>query len=539
MKHHDPRRIPCRNRILLVLLLSTAVACGRNEAQTQDGAALEPVRGGTLTVGVDSDPGTLNPVLRSTSLAGSILGVVNYGLIRMNTQFDFEPAVARRWMWSEDGLRLTFHLRDDVKWNDGAPFVAGDVVATYRLFTDERVPTPRRSDFEAIRRVEAVDDTTVVFEFGERGHENLFAAAFQVLPAHVIEPLDPAEIQSWEINRRPVGCGPYQVVEWASNDRIVLERNPHYWREPAYLDRIVFKVVPEESARLLQLKIGELDFIDSVPSKEVERLRENPDVVLYQLGPRNLGYLVYNLRRPILADVRVRNAISFAIDRRAFIDGLLFGYGQRLAHAVTPLMSWAYDGSLPPHDRDLERSRALLAEAGWEDADGDGILDRDGVPLQIEVKTRTGDPVRENGVLVLKSNLRAVGIDVVPRMLELSTALEQVRAGDFDVYMGQMSARLSPDLTYTFGTGGGFNYGGYSDARVDSLLAAALHTIDRNEAAQLYREVQAIVYADQPMTMLYATDPPAGARVEVKNATPNFLSPYDEIHRWWKQPSTR
>lgn len=522
---------------LAIGLIAMLAGCAGQDAPKPDDAQLTPVRGGTLVVGVNSDPGTLNPVLRSTSLAGSILGVLNRGLVRMNTRFEFEPVIAKRLQWSEDSLRLTFHLRSDVKWSDGAPFVARDVLATYRLFTDERVPTPRRSDFDAIVRVEAPDDTTVVFEFVERGHENLFATAFQVLPAHVIEPLDPAEIQSWEINRQPVSCGPYQLVEWASNDRIVLEPNPFYEGEPPYLDRIVFKVVPEESARLLQLEIGEIDFLESVPSKEIERLRGNPDVVLHQLGPRNLGYLVYNLQRPMLADARVRNAISHAIDRRAFIDGLLFGYGLRLAHAVTPLMSWAYDATLPPHDRDLESARALLEAAGWTDTDGDGIVDRDGQALRIEVKTRTGDPVRENGVLVLKSNLRAVGIDIVPRMLELSTALEQVRSGDFDVYMGQMSARLSPDLTYTFGTGGGFNYGQYSNSRVDSLLAEARQTVDRDRASQLYREVQAIVYADQPMTMLYAADPPAGARVEVKGATPNFLSPFEDIHRWWKQPS--
>lgn len=525
--------------VLGLVLLASLAGCGRDDAAPASGDASVPVRGGTLVVGVDSDPGTLNPVLRSTSLAGSILGVVNRGLVRMNARFEFELVIAHRLEWSDDGLQLTFHLRSDVKWSDGAPFVARDIEATYELFTDDRVPTPRRSDFAPIASVEAIDDTTVVFAFTERGHENLFATAFQILPAHVIDTLDPAEIQSWEINRRPIGCGPYQVVEWASNDRIVLERNPHYWLEPGHLDRIVFKVIPEESARLLQLEIGEIDFLDSVPSKEIERLRAKPEVVLHQLGPRNLGYLVHNLQRPLLADARVRNAISYAIDRRAFIDGLLFGYGERLAHAVTPLMGWAYDASLPPHDRDLDRARELLADAGWEDTDGDGIVDRDGVPLRLEVKTRTGDPVRENGVLVLKSNLRAVGIDVVPRMLELSTALEQVRAGDFDIYMGQMAARLSPDLTYTFGTDGGFNYGKYSDARVDSLLLLARQTVDRGQASPLYRQVQAIVYAAQPMTMLYATDPPAGVRVEVKNATPSFLSPYDDIHRWWKQPAAK
>lgn len=521
---------------LACALLVTSAGCEHREKPAGDDDIV-PVRGGTLVVGVDSDPKTLNPVLRSTSLAGSILGVINHGLIRMDTDFEFRPVVARRWNWDESGLVLTFHLRDDVRWSDGERLGARDVATTFALYVDERVPTPRRADFENIESVQAVDDTTVVFRFHQRGHENLFAAAFQILPAHVIAPLDPAQIESWPINREPIGCGPYRVIEWASNDRIVLERNPNYWAEPGYLDRIVFKVVPEEPARMLQLKIGEIDFVESVPTKEVEQLKTNPEIVLHRMGPRTLGYLVYNLERPALADARVRNAISLAIDRRAFVDGLLFGYGQRVAHAITPLIAWAYEDALEPHDRDLGRARDLLAAAGWRDTDGDGFVDRDGQTLRLEFKTRTGDPVRENGVLVLKSNLRSVGIDVVPRLFELGTVLEQVRAGDFDVYMGQMSARLSPDLTYTFGTGGGFNYGKFSDARVDSLIALAREATERPLAADYWKQVQRIVYDQQPMTMLYASDPLAGSRVEVRNATPSFLSPYDHIQRWWKQPA--
>jgi peptide/nickel transport system substrate-binding protein len=276
--------------------------------------------------------------------------------------------------------------------------------------------------------------------------------------------------------------------------------------------------------------------VESVPQKDIERLRDNPDIRLVDMGPRFMGYLVYNLDRPGLDDARVRNAISFAIDRRAFVDGLLFGYGRTIANPITPIVAWAYNDGLEPHERDVDRSRRLLAEAGWTDTDGDGVVDKDGVPLRLEFKTRTGDPVRENGVLVIQSNLRDVGIDVRPRMMELSTALGQVRAGDFDVYMGQVSGRLSPDLTNSFGTGGGYNWGGYSNARVDSLMAEARTTFSRDSAARLWREVQEIIYEEQPMTMLYAKSPLAGIRVEIRDARPNFLTPYEGLERWWRMP---
>ncbi|RKZ13830.1 hypothetical protein DRQ53_02320 [bacterium] len=524
--------------LILALMLAGIAACSTDTGKSvEEPVNIDPVSGGTLTIAVDSDPGTLNALLRRTSLSGSILGEINDGLIRMNEQLEFEPSLARRWTWSDDGLELRYHLRDDVRWNDGQPFVGADVVATWELFMNEEVPTPWRSNFAQIEFVQAPDDTTVVFRFTERSLENLFnSAAFSILPAHIVASLDPSKIEQWPINRQPVCLGPYQVTEWRTNDRLVLEPNPEYYGQPAMLERVVFKVVPEESTRMLQLEIGEADMIESVPQKDIARMRDNPDIRLIDMGPRFMGYMVYNLARPALDDARVRNAISLAIDRRAFIEGLLFGYGQAIANPITPIVAWAYHDGLEPHQRDTDRARALLAEAGWTDSDDDGYVDRDGERLRIEIKTRTGDPVRENGVLVIQSNLRDVGIEVRPRMMELSTVLGQVQEGDFDIYMGQVSGRLSPDLSNTFGTGGGYNWGGYSNPEVDELMVQARAATSRDTAARLWRKVQEILYADQPMTMLYAKSPLVGLRREIRDANPNFLSPYEDLDRWWRLP---
>lgn len=529
--------------MLRLMILTALLITGcekRDAAPIASGVPAEPVDGGTLTIAVDSGPGTLNPVLRTTALAGNILGIMNDGLVRMNTNLDFEPSLARRWVWSEDGLGLTYHLRDDVRWSDGEALTARDVVATYALNVHPDVPSPRRSNFEDIESVTAPDDTTVVFRFLRRSPEMIFNSAFSILPAHTFEDLDPARIREWPINRTPLANGAFRLAEWVTNERLILERNPYYWGEPAHLERVVFRVVPEEATRLLQLEIGEADMIEAVPQKDVERLKNNRYIVLRQLGPRYLGYLVYNLDDPDLADVRVRNAISHAIDRRAFVEGLLFGFGRSLANPMTPLVGWAYHDGLEAHRRDTDLSRRLLSEAGYSDSNGDGFVDRGGADtnLSFTIKTRTGDPVRENGVLVVQNNLREVGIDAKIRMLELSTVIDQVRKGDFDVYMGQVSSRLSPDLSGSVGTDGGFNYGHYSSAEVDSLLGLARTELDRGRAATLWRQVQERIYEDQPLTVLYAKDPLVGLRAEVQNATPNFLTPYEDLQLWWKLPPT-
>jgi peptide/nickel transport system substrate-binding protein len=514
-----------------------STACGRSDRDNSTPSTnLEPVSGGKITVAVSSDPGTLNPVTRTGALSGAILGVLNTGLADMSEDLEFHPQLARRWTWSSDGLELTYHLREGLKWSDGEPLTAHDAEVSYRIYSDPDVPNPRRSNMREIESVQAVDDTTVIYRFRTRTPDMIFNSAMTLLPAHVVEDLDPARIREWSINRHPISCGPYRLAKWLPNDRIVLERNPYYYQSPAYLDEVVFKVVPEESVRMLQLAVGEVDLVSEIPPKNAEELDENPDTQVYELGPRYLGYMVYNLDHPMLADARVRNAISYAIDRKSIIDGLMFGRAEAIASPITPLISWAYDSSLPPHERNLERSRRLLADAGWEDSDGDGVVDKDGQPLSFVIKTRTGDPVRENGVLVIQSNLRDVGIEAKPRMLELSTVLQQVGRGDFDVYLGQVSARLSPDLSASFTTGGGFNYGHYSNPEVDSLVAQARLQLDRTHAAETWKHVQQILYDDQPMSMLWAKYPLVAIRSEIRDATPDFLSEYEHLERWWRLP---
>lgn len=537
-----PRRaLPVARVLLVAILLATLgpTACGDREGSAPPGDPdLEPVRGGRITIAVNSDPGTLNPMIRTKFLAGSILGVINDGLAEMDENLQFHPNLAKHWTWSADGLSLTYHLKTEPRWSDGEPFTARDVVVSYELYVHPDVPNPRSSNFDDVESVTAVDDSTVVFRFTKRSPEMIFNTAFTMLPAHAVEGLDPARIQEWEINRDPISVGAYRLAEWIPNERVVLERNPHYYGEPAYLDEVVFKIIPEESVRMLQLAIGEVDLVSELPPQDAERLSGNDEVRVYELGPRYLGYLVYDLDHPALGDARVRNAISFAIDRTSIIDGIMLGFGEKIASPITPLIGWAYHDGLEPHARDLDRAARLLDAAGWRDSDGDGIRDRDGTPLSFVIKTRTGDPVRENGVLVIRSNLRDVGIDVTPRMLELSTVLQQVGQGDFDAYLGQVSARLSPDLSATFSTGGGFNYGGYSNATVDSLIQAGRTELDRDRAAAIWRQVQEILYEEQPQSMIYAKYPLVGIRSEIRDATPTFLSVYEDIDRWWRLPTT-
>lgn len=530
-------RIPKKPSTTLALLLLLAACGGGDEPEGGGGEGLQPVRGGRLTVAVSGEPDALNPLTRTTAVAGDVLGICNRGLAAMDRDFEFVPAIARRWEFSDDGLTLSYHLRSDVLWSDGEPFSSRDVVLSYELYTDPEVASPRASNFADVDSVYAPDDSTVVFEFSGRSRDQVFNTTYSLLPAHIVAGLDPAQVRQWPINRAPVTLGPFRVREWVAGDRVVMERNPHYYGEPAWLDEVVFKVVPDESSRLLQLANGEVDMVEQIPYPEISTITErNPQVRLYTLDGRNTGYIAYNTRREPFGDARIRNAISYAIDRRAIIDGLMYGHAAPIASPIPPLLGWAHHEGLVPHRQDLERSRRLLEEAGWVDGDGDGIREKDGRPFTLELKTRTGDPVREYGAVIIQRNLREVGIEATNRLMELGTVLEQVRDGDFDLYLGMFRARLSVDPTNTFGTGGSFNHGGYSNPEVDSLIAAGLAELDRDLARPIWQQVQEILHDEQPWSLLYLQLPVTGIHERFRDCTPHALSLYEDIEEWWMVP---
>jgi peptide/nickel transport system substrate-binding protein len=529
-------------RLLVLGFLLVFSACTSEEPGADQPAetALAPVDGGTLRVAAGAEPDVLNSLITTSGYSGRILALVNDGLVGMNENLEWEPALAESWTWSADGLALTFHLRAGVRWSDGEPFSAYDVQRSYELFIDSRIASSRRSNFEDIESMTAVDSHTVRVDFIRRSRDQLFNANLSLLPAHVVDDLDPAEVESWSLNRDPVGLGPFRLERWDAGERMVLVRNPHYWGPASHLDRVVFLFTPDPTVRLLRLETGEVDMLEDIPLKDYERIRRtSPEIRIYPVSGRRFGYLNYNVRNPFLADARVRRAISHAVDRRAFTENLMYGHAQPAASIIVPALAWAHDAELAPHALDRAEAARLLAEAGFADDDGDGVLDRDGVPFEIRITTRTGDPVRENGILILQENLARVGIRVKLRLMEMSAALDEVRSGDYDVYYGHFNSRLSVDPTILVTTGGALNYGGYSDAGIDSLVAAGVGELDDDRARRIWKDFQARFHQEQPWTILYYYDSLVGIRDVFHGCTPHNLSPFYGLEGWWKEPEER
>ncbi len=499
----------------------------------------QPFAGGTAVIALPSEPDVLNPLIRTSAYAGQILAMTFDGLVEMNADLNWQPRVATRWQVAPDGLSITYHLQR-WQWSDGQPLSAYDFASSFRLFKSAEVASVWRGFFRDVPRAVAVDSFTIRYEFDLTFSDPIARSYHGVLPEHVTRGLDPARVDSWPGNEQPLSCGPFVVQRWQRGRELVLARNTAYPGAPPLLDRVVFKFITDEMARTLALEVGEVDFLDEVPAQAVDRLATQPGVQLERIPGRDLGYLVWNLENPLFTDSRVRKAISLAVDRDRFVTGLLNGAGSP-ANGPLPPGLWNHHHDLPADPFRPDEARRLLAAAGWRDEDGDGILDRDGRHFSFELLARFGDPVRENGVVVIRENLRQVGIEVKTRLMEHATTLQRTHAGDFDAYLGLYAVNLYADPSSMVHSSAvdQDNVGRYHNAVVDSLLAVALRIADREAARPVWFRLQEELAADLPMAFLYFPEVVVGFSTRLQNVRPHMLSPYENVDRWWIAPSDR
>jgi peptide/nickel transport system substrate-binding protein len=524
-----------RSVATLALGATCLLVPGLGHAQNATGSQGEPDSGGRLTVALPREPDNLNPLILQTFEAAEVLNVMHRSLIRMNAKMEFIPGVAESWSWSDDRLVLDLNLRHGMRWSDGAPFSAFDVVSSYELYDAEESPFPQKSLFNVLEAVQAPDSLHVRLKYAAELPDHIDRAVLDLLPRHATEGLDLAKVVSWKIDRAPITLGPYRLREWSAGRRIVVERNPYFYGKPARIGEIEFTFVPDASNRLLQLETGEVDMLTSIPHAQVDRLRDDPEVRLYPTPGRRIVYVMYNVRHPMFADARVRKAMSYAMDRRAMVDGLLYGYGHPGASIFPPVL-WAHDDDVRPDSLDLDRAAALLDEAGWTDHDGDGTRDRDGVEFEFVLNTRAGDPTRENLAVLIHDDLAKLGVRARIAPLEVGAERRAAGDGEFDAMVNQFVAPLILVVEPFFASEGGANFGGYANVEVDSLIERLSGATDRASAWPLLRRIQQVLHEEQPWTVLYYPDTVVGIRTRVHDATPNFVTSLYGVESWWVEP---
>lgn len=425
----------------------------------------------------------------------------------------FIPQLARSWQ-RRDSLTLVFDLDPRARWQDGVPVTARDVVFTIERTREPGVDPQRALLLRRIRSVSAEGDGRVVFRFTQAYPEQLYDATFHVqpLPAHLVDTIPAQAFAASAFVQAPVGDGPYRWVTYLPGQRIVLEANPDFFLGRPKLDRVVFLQAADPDAQLNLLLSGEADALESVPLGSLARVAGNPDLRIVRVPSFTVGYFLFNqLDRkdrtrphPVLGDPVVRRALVLALDRQTMVRATFGDYAEVPAGPV-PSLSWIRDPAARPLPFDSAKARALLDSRGWRDHDGDGMLDRDGVPLALDLNYPATSAVRVQLALQAQEQYRRIGVRLNLVALDGPAWLERRNRHDFDIDASSAGLDPSPSgLAQSWSCEGrdGSNVGGFCDPAVDSLLVRA--TLARTAQAAIWRRAIAQLEDDAPAAFLYA-----------------------------------
>lgn len=425
------------------------------------------------------------------------------------------------WKKLDDSIEFTdyrydivFNLKQNIKWSDGVDFTSADVIFTYEKIVDPDTGSPRRTDYNMIKKVEALDRYSVKVQYFKPFAPALESWMMRIVPKHILEN---EEISNSRFNRNPVGTGSYVLNQWSSDEYVILESNKKYYDGRPYIDKVMVKIIPDKSQQFLDLKNGLLDYMGMTPDqykKQVNTAEFSERFRVYQLPSSNYySYVAYNCARPPFDDPEIRKALGMSIDMNTIIDNVFYGMAKRVTGPF-PVISWAYNTDINPLAYDVGKARDMLGKAGYSDSDGDGILDRNGEKLRIELMTNNGNKTREYMVMLISDFWKKVGIECVTRLEEWGNFLHLQDIGDFDAVLLGWSLGMDPDIYNIWHSDNipnekhptSFNFMRYRNDEVDFLLENARYTFDQEKRRELYWKVHQNIFNDQPYTFLVSED---------------------------------
>lgn len=477
--------------ILLILLALVVMGAGCTDKEQQESLQ-------TLSISGQWSPTTIDPHL--SGYIAQRLGYVET-LVGVDYEGKIIPNLAKSWNVSDDGKKWTFILREDVRFHDGTSFTAGAMKASL-----ERSFAQSESIFGKIpvSAIEAPDNLTLKISLD---------SPFPALPAYLSKAesaaLAPSSYDADGNVTKPVGTGPFIFESWKPEEEIVVVKNPDYWGQLASIDKVIYRIIPEALTRKMLLDSKEIQIAMILSPEIAEEYTQKEGYTVLQQPIARVRMLGFNTEKEPFDDKRVRQAVNYAIDREAIVTYVLHGYGTVAAGLFPPNFYWA-NQELAPYPYDTEKAKALLGEAGWNDTDGDGILDKNGTPLKITLLTYPERAELPSIAEVLQQQLKKVGIETELKVLNVDAANALRNQGDFDIFLVGRGLLFTPDpdeimMTDYHSNGTSVDgWGAYHwhNDRVDELIEEARTTSDIATRKELYDEVQAIVVEEAPVAYL-------------------------------------
>jgi peptide/nickel transport system substrate-binding protein len=541
-----PARAP--RAFTIVGSLSLLAACGGGGGgENGKGGSGGAGQGGTAIVGILGNVQSFNPV---TNTASTVQDIERYMLFTPLVQFDekLQPRPYLAESWTMDGdTGVTLKLRRDVKWHDGPPVTAEDVKFTFDLAKNPKATSGLVGSvyLTQVKSATVVDPYTIRFTFTNPHAQALEDFWWSPLPKHILGNVAPEQLTQHPFNQKPVGSGPFKFGEFRPTQSLVLEANPTF---PAALggrpklDRVVFRMIPEATTLVTELLNGTADVIGwtLLPDQAAQvKSQSGNGYRLSNFPSREFYYVGWNNEREPFTDANVRRALGMAINKPQMIQGLLRGFGSP-AHGVIPPWSPMYTNLSQADRYDPAAAKQLLAQAGWRDTNGDGIVEKNGRPLRFTLLTNSENQLRKDVAAFVQQQLKQVGADAQVRTIEFQTMLQQHKSREYDaVITGWVldTFRVDPVALFSCAEArkpGSPNRTGYCNPRLDQLMQTGMSTNDPAQGKATWGQFSQLLHQDQPMTTLFWIDDMAGIGRRIQNVQMDPRSKLVSVASWTK-----
>lgn len=470
----------------------------------------------TLNLSMSSSPSRLNPILANDSASSEISDWLFNGLFKYDKNGNPIVDLAQSYEF-KDPTTLIIKLKKNVLWHDNAKFSAKDVIFTYEKIIDPKVFNSIKSNFQQVKSVKALDDYTIEVIYSQAYFKAIETWMVGILPYHLLK--DEKDLMTSSFNKNPIGTGSYKLKEFKQGQDIELIANENYFDGTPKIEKILYKFLPDPNTSFLYLKQKKLDISGLTPiqiDRQIDDDFKNKFTII-QKPSFAYSYLGFNLKNEKFKDIRIRQALSLAVNRQEMVDILFFGYGKICNGPFLP-DSFAYNENVKPISQDINKAKALLKEAGYDEKN----------LFTFEIVTNTGNDTRINAAQILQYQLEKVGVKMSIKVMEWQAFLNTVvHPKKFEAILLGWSLALMPDAFPLWHSSssklGGFNLVSYENEKVDKLIEQGSTTINRDELGNIYKEIFKIITDDLPYLFLYIPDAITVVNKDIKNVEPSFV----------------